>query len=161
MGKKFLKYTLIAAAAIVALAACVKNHTTVVNQIVADSVYEGTFYVDKSFSKDSTVIFLEFPDNSDKANISLIAVRLSSSETEFYTIGIEGLSYSATSSKITLTGDNIVPTVSGEAKSDLTIKNFQATVDSNADPERIVFTMTMGTHEVSYTGALIYKKYIE
>jgi hypothetical protein len=91
----------------------------------------------------------------------LVAVRLSSSETEFYTIGIEGLSYSATSSKITLTGDNIIPTVSGEAKSDLTIKNFQATVDSSADPERIVFTMTMGSHEISFTGELIYKKYIE
>lgn len=160
MVEKFLKYTLIAAAAIVALAACVKNHTTVVNQIVADSAYNGTFYVDKSYTQDSCVVFLEFPDDGT-ATLTMVGVRLSSSDTTYYPISIASLKYSATSSSITIKGDKIVPTVSGDEQSDLTVKNLDITVDSKANPERIIFTMTMGSHDVSYTGELVYKKYIE
>ncbi|MDD2242351.1 MAG: hypothetical protein PHW85_03125 [Bacteroidales bacterium] len=161
MVRRYFTYLLVACVTAVSLNACVKNQTRVVNQIVADSAYLGTLYVDKSYTQDSTIIFLEFPEESDKANLTLVNVRLSSSETEYHTIAISDLSYNAASAIITLKGDNIIPTVSGEDDSELTVKSLEVTVDSSTDPERIVFTMTMGTHDVSYSGELVYKKYIE
>jgi len=152
---------LVACVIAVSLTACVKNHAKVVNQIVSDSAYRGTLYVDRSYTQDSTIIFLEFPEGSSKANLILVNARLSSSETEYYTIAISDLSYNATSDIITLKGDNIIPTVSGEDNSELIAKSLEVTVDSSTDPERIVFTMTMGSHEVSYSGELVYKKFIE
>jgi hypothetical protein len=160
MVRKYFTYLLVACVIAVSLTACVKNQTKVVNQIVSDSAYRGTLYVDKSYTQDSTIIFLEFPEGSSKANLILVDVHLSSSETEYYTIAISDLSYNATSDIITLKGDNIIPTVSGEDNSELIAKSLEVTVDSSTDPERIVFTMTMGSHEVSYSGELVYKKYI-
>ena len=161
MVRRYFTYLLVACVTAMSLIACVKNDTRVVNQIVADSAYRGTLYVDKSYTQDSTIIFLEFPEGSDTANLTLVNVHLSSSETEYYTIVISDLSYSVASAIITLKGDNIIPTVSGEDNSEFTVKSLEITVDSSTDPERIVVTMTMGTHDVSYSGELIYKKYIE
>ena len=145
---------ILALTAIALMAGCSKDDEQQSEPIkVTDQSYIGTIKVDQSgTSFTAPNITTQIVKVDDKTiNIKMLKVKFAEAMPVTLDMTIAGVSYTASSSKITLSGNNIVPTALGGSFEAYKITGLNGTIQNKT----LSLSMTCGVFPLSYAGKLV------